>query len=136
MKKCNNFALSFDMKKRNTQGKQLVRTILEDAKSALSQDLIEAKLQGEIDRVTIYRILNGFVEDGLVHKIVSDDGKSYFALCNGCTEAHHEHDHAHFKCTSCNRVECLPTPIHVMLPSGYSVRHSNHFLSGVCGACR
>lgn len=124
------------MKKRNTPGKQRVREILEHAKSALSQDLIEGQLLGELDRVTIYRILHGFVEDGLVHRAVSVDGKAFYALCSSCSEKKHNHEHAHFQCMSCQKVECLPTPVKVALPAGYSMDHSNYWVSGYCRSCQ
>lgn len=122
------------MKKRSTPGKLRVREVLEKAGSALSQDRINLQLNNELDRVTLYRILNGFVEDGIVHRAVSDDGKSYYALCRGCEKAHN-HEHAHFRCLSCERVECLPAPVKVALPPGYAMQHSNYWLSGTCRAC-
>lgn len=124
------------MKKRNTPGKQRVREILEQAGSALSQDLLEARLKGKMDRVTIYRILHSFEEDGIVHKVISDEGKAFYALCHGCESTHHNHEHAHFRCVACQRVECLPAPVKVALPEGYSMQQSNYWLSGVCNACR
>ncbi|SFB72609.1 Fur family transcriptional regulator, ferric uptake regulator [Flexibacter flexilis DSM 6793] len=36
----------------------------------MSSDAIEQKIDVAIDRATIYRVLNRFCEDGLVHKII------------------------------------------------------------------
>ena len=84
------------MNRRNTPSKEAVLQVLQKSKDALSQDMIEEQLTGKIDRVTIYRILNRFCEDGITHKIVADDGKKYFALCRDCEHTpEHHHDHIH-----------------------------------------
>ena len=74
------------MQRRQTPSKEEVLNVLSKAKKALSQEDIEKKVTVAMDRVTIYRVLNRFCEDGIVHKIVSEDGKQYFALCVNCDE--------------------------------------------------
>ncbi len=63
------------MKRRNTPSKEAVLDLLISTGKAMSRDAIEQKINVEIDRATIYRVLNRFCEDGLVHKIVAEDGK-------------------------------------------------------------
>ncbi|MFB9865446.1 Fur family transcriptional regulator [Rufibacter immobilis] len=123
------------MKRRNTPSQQAILAMLNAANSALSQDQIEQKLKGEVDRVTIYRVLNRFCEDGMAHRIVSDEGKFYFALCRTCEHHHHTHDHFHFRCLGCQRVECLPEQVSLSLPNGYRVAQVNCWVSGYCAGC-
>ena len=123
------------MKRRNTPAKQEVWSLLSSTRSALSQEDIEQRTEGKMDRVTIYRVLNSFCEDGLVHRILSDDGKYYFALCRNCNEAHHTHDHFHFRCLKCGKVECLKEEVTIKMPKGYRLENTNCFLSGYCRAC-
>ncbi|RYE25227.1 MAG: transcriptional repressor [Sphingobacteriales bacterium] len=123
------------MKRRNTQSKQIVLDILKGAGTALSQDSIEEQIGESMDRVTIYRVLNRFCEDGIAHRITSDEGKYYFAICNGCAEGKHKHNHIHFRCTHCSRVECIKGELPITLPEGYSTEHFNCFVSGRCRAC-
>lgn len=103
---------------------------------AMSQDMIEEKMKGNVDRVTIYRILNSFCEDGIVHKVVSDEGKNYFALCNKCDKENHYHDHFHFKCIKCQKVECLMEEVTIKLPKGYQSENVNCWVSGYCSDCK
>lgn len=123
------------MKRRNTPSKQAVLTMLQNAGSALSQDMIEAQMKGIMDRVTIYRVLNTFCEDGITHRILSDDGKYYYALCHSCSDTSHSHDHFHFRCLSCAVVECLPQQIVLTLPQGYRMATANCWVSGYCKSC-
>jgi Fe2+ or Zn2+ uptake regulation protein len=123
-------------KRRNTKTKQLVFNVLEEASSALCHDDIEQKLTEKIDRVTIYRILNGFCEEGKLHKIVADNGKTYFALCNHCSEYEHNDNHLHFKCLDCGKVTCINTPVKApKLPAGYAVSSLSLTVSGLCPEC-
>lgn len=123
------------MKRRNTPSKDAVLDLLISSGKAMSRDAIEQKIDVRIDRATIYRILNRFCEDGLVHKIVADDGKQYFAVCIKCDEKKLADNHFHFRCTSCQTIECLPEAVHFSVPNGYNVESVNCVLTGICPQC-
>ena len=126
------------MNRRNTPAKTAILTLLKEAGSALSQDRIEAAVKGEMDRVTIYRVLNRFCEDGITHRILLDDGKYYFALCLSCKHeqhAQHAHEHFHFRCLKCDKVECLQEQVEVKLPAGYVQQSSSSWVTGYCSGC-
>ena len=125
-----------EKQKRNTKSKQMVMSIFDDASSALCHEDIEQKLTGKIDRVTIYRILNSFCEDGKLHKIVADNGKTYFALCHRCSEHEHQDNHLHFKCLDCGEITCMDKPVEVpTLPDGYAFSSLSFTVSGHCPNC-
>ena len=124
------------LKRRNTHIKEEILSILCDSKTALSQTDVEAKIEVAADRATIFRTLNRFVEDGIAHRVVSEEGKSYFAICKGkCTAGHHHDTHYHFRCTECGNMECLKDTLKVSLPKGYSISQANVVISGICAAC-
>lgn len=123
------------MKRRNTPSKEAVLDLLISTGKAMSRDAIEQKIDVEIDRATIYRVLNRFCEDGLVHKIVAEDGKQYFAVCMKCDEKKLADNHFHFRCTSCQTIECLPEAVHFSVPNGYNVESVNCVLTGICPQC-
>lgn len=123
------------MKRRNTSTKEAVLSILSSTRKAMSQDAIEKKIGGTMDRATVYRILNRFCEDELVHKVVADDGKQYFALCVKCEEKTLPDNHFHFRCTLCQTIECLPSMVHFSVPEGYQVSRLNCVLVGLCKDC-
>ncbi|MDR1782933.1 MAG: transcriptional repressor [Dysgonamonadaceae bacterium] len=125
-----------DKQKRNTKSKQMVMSVFNDAFSALCHEDIEKQLAGKIDRVTIYRILNGFCDDGKLHKIVADNGKTYFALCHRCSEDHHNDNHLHFKCLDCGKITCIDKPVETpRLPAGYSFSSMLFTVYGHCPCC-
>ncbi|NJN78534.1 MAG: transcriptional repressor [Saprospiraceae bacterium] len=124
------------MKRRNTKSTSEVLSILTDSNSALSHEMIQEKVSENIDRATIYRILSRFLEDGVAHEIIGDDGKKYFALCEDCEANHpHQHNHFHFRCLDCGSVECLEEEVNVNLPKGYKSVSFNGLVSGYCLKC-
>lgn len=124
------------MIRRNTTSKEAVLSVLTASGKAMSQEAIERKMDVEVDRATIYRILNRFCEDGIVHKVVADDGKQYFAICSKCDEKKKLPDnHFHFRCTNCETIECLPVHVQFSVPRGYRVERLNCVLVGLCKNC-
>jgi len=123
------------MIRRSTPTKDAVLNILTDSKKAMSPDGIMQKVDISIDRATIYRVLNRFCEDGILHRIVAEDGKQYFAVCIKCEEKKLADHHFHFRCTYCQTIECLPVPVQFSLPQGYEVATVNCILTGICKDC-
>ncbi|MCI3936909.1 transcriptional repressor [Chryseobacterium aahli] len=123
------------MKRRSTPTKEAVLTLLTNTRKAMSQDAIEKNIDVNMDRATIYRVLNRFCEDGILHRIVAEDGKQYFAVCIKCEEKKLADHHFHFRCTNCLTIECLPVPVQFSLPQGYQVATVNCILTGVCKDC-
>ncbi len=123
------------MIRRNTPAKEAVLNLLTHKAKAMSQDSIEKNINIDIDRATIYRVLNRFCEDGILHRIVAEDGKQYFAVCIKCDEKKLTDHHFHFRCTKCETIECLPIEVQFSLDKGYSVESVNCILTGVCKDC-
>lgn len=124
------------MLRRNTPTKQAVLDTIMHSGKALSQDEIVKRITKSIDKVTIYRVLNRFCEDGVLHKIVADNGKQYFALCINCEEKKINPNHFHFRCTKCDTIECLNEEVFFSLPEGYDITSVNCVLTGTCNSCK
>jgi len=123
------------MKRRNTATQEAVLAVLTTKRRAMSQEAIVKQMTVDADRATVYRILNRFCEDEIVHRIVADDGKQYFAVCVKCDEKTVPDHHFHFRCTTCETIECLPSRVEFTVPKDYIVRHLNCVLVGICKDC-
>lgn len=123
------------MKRRKTPAKEAVLNLLSQTQKAMSHDAIEQEINVDINRATIYRVLNQFCEDGLVHKVVAEDGKQYFAVRMDCKGKEIPDHHFHFRCTSCHTIECLGESVHFSVPNGYEVENVNCLLTGTCLTC-
>lgn len=105
---------------------------------ALAHADIEKKTGG-IDRVTVYRTLQSFLEKGIIHTIPTSDNSIRYALCKeNCTEGHHHDNHVHFVCTICGNTICLEevTIPDVKLPAGFKPNDSQMVVNGTCKNCR
>jgi Fur family transcriptional regulator, ferric uptake regulator len=122
---------------RPTAGRLVVLETLLLSPRALSHHEIEeaiARRGIEIDRVTVYRVLDWLVERGLAHRISAEDRVWRF----NAVGQHHPADHAHFHCTRCQQVFCLEGPqsaTKVALPAGYLPERTEIIVHGHCPRC-
>ncbi|MDO6759718.1 transcriptional repressor [Tamlana sp. 2_MG-2023] len=75
------------MRRSHTATKKAVLSVLQATSKAMSQGSIEKKKDVDIKRATIYRVLNWFYEDGILYRIVGDNGGQCFALCLDCARS-------------------------------------------------
>ncbi|HEY0655273.1 MAG TPA: transcriptional repressor [Chryseosolibacter sp.] len=127
-----------DFRLRTTQTRQEILHLFLKRDYALSHGDIEKEIDNSLDRVTVYRTLKTFLDKGLIHKVLDDEGSLKYALCNeACSVAGHHHNHVHFKCTKCGQTNCLTNveiPA-VKLPKGYKPNEINLLIQGICEAC-
>jgi Fur family transcriptional regulator, ferric uptake regulator len=114
-----------------------VLSMLSEKNVATSQPDLETVMV-DIDRVTLYRILNTFEEKGIIHKVFDLNGTANYAMCfSECEENHHHDEHLHFNCTNCKNVYCLDDlhlpPIH--LPNGFKSEGFTLYANGLCPKC-
>ena len=106
------------------------------AREALTHHDVEKRLArgGEVDRVTLYRVLDWLTAEGLVHKVSGGDRVWRFSAAG---HEHPGHAHAHFQCSECGKVVCLDAarvPA-IAVPAGYRRREVEITIKGSCDAC-
>ncbi|KAB2907549.1 MAG: transcriptional repressor [Ignavibacteriales bacterium] len=118
--------------------KEIVAALLEK-ETALSYREIRDCICESHDRVTVYRTLNTFVNEGIMHTISSADGVVRYALCSdgSCEPHHHDDRHIHFLCKKCGRTFCLPFRAQpdFEIPTGYKMDSFEISVSGLCENC-
>lgn len=104
---------------------------------ALSMTDIELILE-DIDKSTIFRSLQLFVEVGALHRI--DDGSGIFKFALSSKDGHPiSTAHAHFFCLKCERTYCIEgisSPLSFSLPEGFTTETINLVIKGICASCR
>ncbi|MEM9297196.1 MAG: transcriptional repressor [Bacteroidota bacterium] len=108
-----------------------------EEKRTLFQSELERKFP-RYDRVTLYRTLLSFLEAGVAHRIPNETGVASYGLCHDtCAPNQHNHNHIHFKCNNCGKIECLDEEAvpQVSLPAGYQVETVNLIVDGICNDC-
>jgi Fur family ferric uptake transcriptional regulator len=126
-----------DFSLRSTPSRQEILLLFLNKEYALSHGDIEREINNSLDRVTVYRTLKTFLDRGLIHKVLDDEGSLKYALCKeACSLTDHHHNHVHFKCIHCGQTNCLNVEIPpVKLPKGYKSQEQNLLIQGVCYNC-
>jgi Fur family ferric uptake transcriptional regulator len=117
---------------------QLVRILLKEfkqSKEALSVVELVDRLNGQMNKTTVYRILDRLEDSGSLHSFIGNDGLKWYALCYGCTQLHHADKHPHFQCRDCGKTECLSLDIVVPTIPNYKVEFAELLLIGQCEDC-
>ncbi|WP_448519505.1 Fur family transcriptional regulator [Rhodoflexus sp.] len=119
---------------RKTKIREAVLALFLDKGYALSHADIELHLPRGFDRVTIYRTLKSFEEQGLIHKVPDERGLMRYALC---PENHNqEHSHLHFFCRNCEHTYCIHVPVpYLTLPTGFQAESYEWLVQGICRNC-
>jgi Fur family ferric uptake transcriptional regulator len=131
------FQILKDFKLRSTPNREAILHVFLRRDFALSHGDVEREVPSSFDRVTVYRTLKTFLDKGLIHKVLDDEGSLKYALCSqACSTAHHHHEHVHFKCTKCGQTNCLEIEIpSIKLPKGYKAKEVNLLIQGICENC-
>ena len=122
---------------RPTAMRLLALEVLSRQNTTISLSDLEKSFE-KSDRITLYRTLKTFQENGLVHSIDDGTGAPKYALCEDGCECDMAKDlHVHFHCRTCNETFCLPKykiP-EVELPEKFRAEEANLVVKGVCGKC-
>jgi Fur family transcriptional regulator, ferric uptake regulator len=133
-------ALLQRMSLRRTPVRVGVLELLAGSSEPLDVPQILAKLPSRTDAVTVYRTLNTFTRKKLVHRIRGEDRSWRYAIGDSHQEPRHQHPH--FVCEECGKVECLTT---AEIPRGfvrslgvggdYAISYPEVVLHGICPRC-
>ena len=101
---------------------------------AQSYSDLQAAMQTEIDKSTLYRNLTSFEQAGIIHRINDHSGVSKYAFGEAPVQGE---EHAHFVCDSCESVYCIeteaPSPLNV--PDGFRTNNVQTIIRGICADC-
>jgi len=106
--------------------------------SSLTAEEIRNKIDTTNDKVTIYRALDAFEKNGLIHRVPDKNNLTRYALCKSeCSSHQHTHNHAHFICNNCNETFCInevEIP-EIKISKKFQIKSSKLTLEGNCFNC-
>ncbi|EDP96383.1 transcriptional repressor [Kordia algicida OT-1] len=120
---------------RKTKSVQTLLAIFEKNKAAISAVQLIDSLKGQMNKTTIYRILERLENDGIVHSFLDKDGLSWYATCHGCSASKHLDVHPHFQCQDCGKIDCLSVEIKIPTIPNREINFSQVLLIGKCEDC-
>ncbi len=123
---------------RKTLGRLKVLGFFMENDVALSHGDLSKAFDGKLDRASLYRTLQDFETNGLVHKVPDDEVSVKYAICqSSCSQHEHQDAHMHFKCQNCKKTTCLESTTipEIQIPSGFQINKAEVLVYGVCKAC-
>ena len=120
---------------RKTKHLEAVLHVFRQSSDALSASMLLDALATDINKSTVYRMLEKLEDDGVIHSFLTMNQIRFYALCRGCSSGQHVDSHAHFQCTSCKRVSCFSEEIILPTPERATITSAQVLLTGRCESC-
>ncbi len=121
--------------KRQTKSVSTLLNLFQEEPNALSVvDLVE-RFKGEMNKSTVYRVLERLEKEGIIHSFRGNDGLTWYAKCAGCSSGEHFDRHPHFQCRDCGKVECLPVSVIIPPVEKHKIETAQILLTGQCADC-
>lgn len=120
---------------RKTKSVKLLIDTFENSSNAISVVSLIERFKKEMNKTTIYRILDRLEEDGIVHSFIGLDGLKWYAKCNNCSSHHHIDAHPHFQCQDCGQLDCLDADITIPAIPNRKIDFAQVLLVGKCEQC-
>ncbi|MEM7484924.1 MAG: transcriptional repressor [Bacteroidota bacterium] len=122
---------------RKTRSVKALLKEFEQNKTALSTRELLERLHLQMNKSTVYRILERLEDDGMLHSFQGKDGLTWYALNNknSYSPSNHLSTHPHFQCRDCGKTECLSISIPVPEVAEHSIESVSLLLVGRCAEC-
>mgnify|MGYP003999657671 CR=1 FL=1 len=99
--------------------------------------LVKGMQDDDLDAATIYRNLIRLTEVGLLKVVSRANGMARYEQSDSAEKA--DHDHAHFVCSDCDTVSCLPEAAMTLPKKGdrwsASIKSAQTVIQGTCPDC-
>lgn len=121
-------------KLRITKSVQSILDALSYSNQAISGAQLVKRFQEDMNKTTVYRILERLENEGIVHSFSGIAGLKWFAMSEN-TQHNHSKNHSHFQCNVCGMSKCLSLDIDIPDLPAYKIEATNLILVGQCEDC-
>ena len=121
---------------RKTKTVKLVLEAFYKANDAMSIVELVQKFNNEMDKTTVYRILERLEGSGILHSFMGKDGLKRYAKSEQKFNILNDKSiHPHFICTDCGNSSCLSIKVLIPTLPNYIVESAEQLLIGKCKDC-
>ncbi len=134
---CNPVALNYAMAVvRKTKPVKTLISLFDETEEAISVVDLISRVKSQMNKTTVYRVLDRLENEGMVHSFIGKDGLTWYAPCDDCGLERHIDMHPHFQCTICSKMLCLPVDVRIPKVDNHYIESAEILLVGVCEDCR
>ena len=121
---------------RKTKAVKLIMDTFNNESNAISVVGLVSIFKQEMNKTTVYRILNRLEKSNILHSFVDKDGLKRYAKGSQKEKTINDaQSHSHFICDDCGISSCLPVQIPAPTLDNYKINSSEHLFIGQCGNC-
>ena len=120
---------------RKTKSVKKLLMAFEQIKSAISVVELVELFQEEMNKTTVYRILERLENEGTLHSFTGKKGLKWYAKSMENASSKHHATHPHFQCRICGKTSCLPIDISIPSIPNYNIDSAELLLIGQCEDC-
>ncbi|MEM9547865.1 MAG: transcriptional repressor [Bacteroidota bacterium] len=120
---------------RKTKSVKLILEAVENSNQALSVVELVKRFENNMNKTTVYRILERLEEEKVLHSFTGQNGLKWVAKYQDYFSSEKTHIHPHFQCQNCGKSECLAINIPIPNVPDYHIDSANLILSGHCSSC-
>lgn len=121
---------------RRTKAVDAVLRVFEQTSNAISVVELVNGLSSDMNKTTVYRILERLQDDGQLHSFTGGEGLTWYAKCSNCSAGGHSDIHPHFQCNDCGKVECLEFEVSVPNLPDHQIDSTEFLMAGLCADCK
>jgi Fur family ferric uptake transcriptional regulator len=120
---------------RKTKSVKAILAFFEQHEEAFSSVALVEHFKGQMNKTTVYRILERLVSEGVLHTFKNTEGLSLYATRNDNPSTQTSEVHPHFQCKKCGKTQCIPQDIEMPTLPNYKIDSAEFLLTGVCELC-
>jgi len=120
--------------KRKTKSVKIILDAFAKSSNALSVVEMIKRFENDMNKTTVYRILERLEAEGILHSFVGKDGLKWVAKRVDKKNASSE-NHPHFQCEECGKSECLKLNFSIPTIPNVKVNSTHLILVGQCEEC-
>jgi len=120
---------------RKTKSLCAIIDAFDQANSALSVVELIEQFKGDMNKTTVYRILERLEKESVLHSYTGTSGLRWYAKSKRDTNSELPDQHSHFECRRCGKSKCLHVDIPIPSVPNYRIDAANLILVGQCEEC-
>ena len=123
--------------KRKTKTVRLLLKSFKHENIALSVVELVSLFGNDMNKTTVYRILQRLEDSGILHSFIDKDGLKRYAKGDQRTSSSgNQLTHPHFLCEECGISTCIPLKISTPSIPNYIIKRSEQLYLGQCKDCQ
>jgi len=113
----------------------MVLSAFEDSQSAESVVDLVKRFETDMNKTTVYRVLERLQDAGELHSFTGKDGLKWFAKYNTSDTNNATIAHPHFQCQDCGKSKCIPVDIMIPTLPNHRIDSTHLLFIGQCDDC-